>query len=309
MNRLQANLCLLCVTLCWSIEVILFSCVPDDVPTFATPCVTSFAGSLLLLVPFYRRVWGELRQHGRTLFLKCLLLAALSAAYNTMYLYGMKWFDVAAGAFTLCMTVVVLPVILLSIRRRVPLETWLSVMLVTMGICLALGPSLRGEQLAGLAIMGGGCLLRAVLIVLLADWAKTYDPLTIATLLELFAGILALGGWFWEDPRLFLGLPVSRTLVATWSIYSYFVVAIAHALNFFAMRRVTAMNATVVYSMEIVFSIIWGVILPAGVIEPVKLSPSVFLGTVLVVVGCMAEVIDFRGRRHQQETRSKEDSA
>ena len=98
---------------------------------------------------------GELRQHGRTLFLKCLLLAALSASYNTMYLYGMKWFDVAAGAFTLCMTVVVLPVILLSIRRCVPLETWLSVMLVTMGICLALGPSLRGEQLAGLAIMGG----------------------------------------------------------------------------------------------------------------------------------------------------------
>ena len=44
MNRLQANLCLLCVTLCWSAEVILYACVPDGVPAFATSCVTSPEG-------------------------------------------------------------------------------------------------------------------------------------------------------------------------------------------------------------------------------------------------------------------------
>ena len=308
MNRLQANICLLCVTLCWSMEAVLYSCIPNGVPSFATSCVTSLAGSLMLLVAFYRRTWNEFRSHGRSLLPNCLFLAALSAGYNTMYFYGMKSFDVASGAFTFCMTVVVLPVVLLSIRRRVPLETWLSVMLVLMGICLALGPSLKGNQLLGLAFMGGGCLLRAVLIVVLADLAKKYDPLSIAIFLEFFAGLLSLGGWFWEDPRLIFGLPASRTLIATWSIYSYFIVAIAHALNFFAMRRVTATNATVVYSMEIVFTIIWGALLPADVIEQVKLTPSILLGAVLVLVGGLAEVLDFSGRRHRQEQQSMEHS-
>ena len=31
MNRLQANLCLLCVTLFWSSEVIIYSCIPEGV--------------------------------------------------------------------------------------------------------------------------------------------------------------------------------------------------------------------------------------------------------------------------------------
>lgn len=301
MNRLQANLCLLCVTLCWSAEVILYACVPDGVPAFATSCVTSFAGGALLLFPFRRRLAGALRAGGLRLALGCVLLAALSAAYNTLYLYGSKSFDVASGAFTFCMTVVVLPVVLITMRRRVALETWISVALVLAGIVLALGPSVRAAQTGGLAYMAGGCLLRAFCIVVLADMAKRHDPIAVAILLELFAGTLSLVGWFAEDPRLFAGLPSSRTLVAAWAVYSYFVVAFAQALNVFAMRRVTAANATVVYSVEIVFSLAWGALLPAGIVERIALSPRILLGAALVVAGSLAEIGDFRGRRRARE--------
>ncbi len=64
MNRLQANLCLLCVTLCWSAEVVLYACIPDSVPAFATTAVTAFAGALLLFVPFRDRVAAELKASG-----------------------------------------------------------------------------------------------------------------------------------------------------------------------------------------------------------------------------------------------------
>ena len=56
MNRLQANLCLLCVTLCWSAEVVLYACIPDGIPAFATTCVTAFVGAALLFVPFRARL-------------------------------------------------------------------------------------------------------------------------------------------------------------------------------------------------------------------------------------------------------------
>ena len=282
-------------------EVVLYACIPEGIPSFATACVTSLAGAFLLLIAFHRRALTALRSDGRRLIMGTAFLAALSASYNTMYLCGLKSFDIASGAFTFCMTVVILPVVLLSFRRRIGLETLLSVLLVGMGIGFALGPSLRGEQLPGLALMGGGCLLRAVLIVILADMAKKHDPLAIAILLELFTGVFALFGWLWQDPHLFFSLPLSRTLIASWAIYSYFIEAIALSLNILALKHVTATNATVVYSLEIVFSIIWGLILPASVITPVHLTPTVVLGAILVLCGSLTEIIDIGGKRAQQE--------
>ncbi|MBR4190884.1 MAG: DMT family transporter [Kiritimatiellae bacterium] len=301
MNRLQANICLLCVTLCWSAEIILFACIPAGVPAFATTCATTFAGSALLAVSFRRRVAAALRSGGWKFPASALLLAALSTSYNTLFLVGVKSFDVASGAFTFCMTVVVLPVVLLSLRRRVAPATWISVVLVLAGICLALGPALRRTHLPGLAIMAVGCLLRAVHIVLLADLVKKHDPIAVAVLVQGFSSVLALGGWAIQDPRLFAGLPVSRALVAAWALYAYFVVAFAQCLNVFAMRRVTAANATVVYSVEIVFSLLWGVFLPEGIVERVVLTPAVAIGALLVVAGSVAEIADFRGLRRAAE--------
>ena len=282
-------------------EVVLYACIPEGIPSFATACVTSSAGAVLLIMAFHRRALAALRSDGRRLVIGVALLAALSATYNTMFLCGIKSFDITSGAFTFCMTVVILPVVLLSFRRHVGLETLFSVILVGVGIILALGPSLHGEQLPGLALMGGGCLLRAFLIVILTDMAKKHDPLAIAIILELFTGLFALFGWFWQDPHLFFSLPLSRTLIASWAIYSYFIEAIALALNILALKYVTATNATVVYSLEIVFSMIWGLILPASVITPVHLTPTVVLGAVLVLCGSLAEIIDIRGKRTQQE--------
>ena len=236
-----------------------------------------------------------------------LLLAVLNASYNALYLYGTKSFDVASGAFTFCMTVVVLPVVLLTMRRKISMETWISVALVFLGIVIALGPSLRGEQLPGLAFMGAGCLVRAIFIVLLADMAKKYDPIAIAVFLQFFAGLFSLCGWFCEEPHLFLALPLSRSLLAAWAIYAYFIVAFAQSLNIFAMKRVTAANATVVYSMEIIFSITWGAILPAGLIANVKLTPCILMGGLMVAGGSLAEIIDFRRKRGVFEANAVED--
>ena len=287
-------------------EVVIYSCIPEGTPAFATTCVTSFAGSLLLLAAFYKRMLAALRKDWRSLIRGSVILALLNAAYNTMFLCGVKSFDITSGAFTYCMVVVLLPVVLLSLRRRIGLETLFSVLCVGTGIVLAMGNSLQGEQLPGLALMGGGNLLRAVFIVMLADMAKKHEPLAVAIFLGFFAGIFSLPAWLWQDPRFIFGLPMSRTLIASWAIYSYFIVAIAQSFNTLAMSKVTATNATLVYSLEIVFSIIWGTFLPASVITPVDLTPSVLLGAAFILLGNLMEIIDIRGKRTEYESTNQE---
>ena len=56
MNKLQANICLVCVTLLWSTEVIIYACIPDSVIPFATTAITSLIGAALLFLCFFKRI-------------------------------------------------------------------------------------------------------------------------------------------------------------------------------------------------------------------------------------------------------------
>ena len=70
------------------------------------------------------------------------------------------------------MTIVVLPVVLFTMRKTVEKKTWLSVALALAGIVIALGSSFSDINLNGILFMLLGCIIRAVFIVKLNDYAK-----------------------------------------------------------------------------------------------------------------------------------------
>ena len=297
MNKLQANVCLLCVTFCWSTEVIIFASIPGDVHPFATTCITSAIAAVILAFFFRKRIADGVRSSGNRVFRDSILLGVINCLYNALYIYGLKYFDVSSGAFTLCMTAVVLPVVLLIIREKVSKKTWLSAMLITAGMFFALAGTVRGEQLIGLLIIGAGSVLRAVYIVLLNKKASEHDPVTLSTLVTSAICLAGLVIWFIGDHRLFMGIEWTGSMVASFFIYGYFVAGFAMTLNIFAQRGTTAATATIIYSLEIVFSVIWGAILPPNLITPVAITPRVAVGVMFVVAGGIVEVIDFRNMR------------
>ena len=297
MNKLQANLCLICVTLCWSTEVIIFSCIPDGILPFATTVITSGIASVILSVCFFRRIKQEMARSGKKLLLRCLLLGVVKTAYDILFLYGLNYFDVSTGAFTFCITVVVLPVILLTMKRDVSKKTWASVILVLAGIACALGGTLVHAQFLGLLIMFIGCTVRAFFIVKLNDFAREHDSVTLSTFISIFVSVFSFIIWFALQPSTFSAIPWSGTIVASLFIYAYFIVAFAQTLNIFAQRRATATEATIIYALEIVFSLIWGAVLPETLIE--RTIPTAFqiIGAVLIVAGSVIEIVDFKGKR------------
>ena len=293
MNRLQANLCLICVTLCWSSEVIIFACIPSDVLPFATTFITSSIAAIILGLCFFKRIKEEMKRAGKEIILRCLMLGILKAAYDIMYLYGIKYFDVSTGAFTFSITVVVLPVILLTMRKNVGKKTLISVAFVVSGIVIALGSTITGTQLPGLLLMIFGCTIRAIFIVKLNDFAKKYDSITLAVWISVVGAVISFIIWIIIQPSTFAAIPWSGTIIASLFIYAYFIVAFAQTLNIFAQKRATAAEATIIYSLEIVFSLIWGAVLPETLIERVIPSPFHIIGAVLIIVGNLVEIIDF----------------
>ena len=297
MNRLQANLCLICVTMCWSTEVIIFACIPDSVLPFATTFICNAIASVILAACFFKRIGNELRRSKKKLILRCLVLGALNCTYNTLYLYGLNYFDVSSGAFTFSMTVVVLPVVLFTLRKKVKAKTWVSVALVLLGIVSALGENVANINPTGLFLMFMGCLVRAVFIVKLNDFAREHDSVTLSTFISIFVSVFSFIIWFVLQPSTFSAIPWSGTIVASLFIYAYFIVAFAQTLNIFAQRRATATEATIIYALEIVFSLIWGAVLPETLIE--RTIPTAFqiIGAVLIVAGSVIEIVDFKGKR------------
>ena len=291
MNRLQANICLLAATLCWSSEVVIFSVIPEGVSPFATMCTTSLIGAALVFLVFFRRIIAAIRRDGRKLVGRIALLSGINCTYNTLIIFGLNYFNLSSGAFTLSMTMVVLPVMLLVMRRGVETRTWISASMVFAGVLVAIVPSYETPQLPGIVIIVVACILRALFIVKLADFAQEHDPVTLSAGISGFNALFSFIPWCIVQPGTFTALPWSSTLIASLVIYSYFVVAFATTLNVFAQRRATAAEATIIYSTEIVFSILWAVCLPAGIIDPVQMSIPIVAGCVLIVAGNIVQVV------------------
>jgi len=293
MNKLQANICLMCVTLLWSTEVIIYACIPDSIVPFATTTITNLIGASLLFLCFFKRVVAEVRRGGKKLLLRILLLSALNCIYNDLYLYGLKFFDVSTGAFTLSMTVVILPVILFMIKKGVEKKTWLSAALVLAGIVISYISKIGSVHLFGLFTLIAGCAVRAFFIIKLNDYSKEHDPITISAFISLFVGIINFVIWLFVQPATFGAIPWTAQIIACLFINAYFIVVFAQTMNIFAQRRATAASATIIYSLEIIFSLIWGLILPPNLVE--RATPDVFMliGVVFIILGNIVESIDF----------------
>ena len=297
MNKLQANLCLLCVTLCWSTEVIIFACIPDNVLPFATTSITSSVAAVILAFCFFKRIKTEMRRAGKQILLRCLFLGLLKCGYDVLYLYGLNMFDVTSGAFTISLTVVVMPFLLLILRKKVTLKIWISVALILSGILFALIGNITPDQLWGVALMLGGGVVRSFFIIKLNDFAKEYDSVTLSVWVSVISAVFSFIIWLILQPATFGAIEWNGIIICSLFIYAYFIAAFAQTLNIFAQRRATASGATIIYSLEIVFSLTWSTVLPGNVVDHAVPNLFQIIGAAFIVAGSLFELFDFRHKR------------
>ena len=112
-----------------------------------------------------------------------------------------------------------------------------------------------------------------------------------------FVAVISFVIWFILQPATFGAIPWSGTIIASLFIHAYFIIAFAQTLNIFAQKRATAAESTIIYTLEIVFSLIWGAILPDSLIDRVIPTPFHIIGAVLIVAGSIIEIVEFKGKR------------
>lgn len=290
MNGFQANLCLVCVTLCWSCEVIIYASIPDSVSSFATTCISSLIGAAILFAIFHRRIANAIRGGAARLFRRCAILGVLNLALNVCFIEGLRFVHVETGAFACIATAVITPVILALMHRRVPGRTWASVALIGLGIALVVFSTFSPGGLRGLPLIALGCVANALYIVKLGDFARESDPVAVSAIYLAIVGVLSFVVWNVVEPGGFLAFEWSTTVLACLFLHGYFVTAFATVVNSFANARTAPDSAAIIYSTEILFTVLWGVLLPPSIADPVALTPAVVAGCALVVAGNLVAI-------------------
>ncbi len=288
MNKLQANLCLLSVTIIWSSELIVLSCIPDSVEPVATTCITKTIGSILLFCCFFGRILNEIKTFKWDLFRKALTVALLNCVYNTMVIVGFRSFDSITGNFVYTFTAVSMPVLLLMLGRKVSKTMWVTSGLILIGIIIALTQQEGKLSIIGLITMMVACVIRGLFITKLADYAKENDPISITALMTLISGIISFALWAYVQPATFASVPWNKEILASIFIDSYFIVALSYVLNTFAQRKTEPMDAAVIYALEIAFTIILCAFLPKDIVGEVRITWLVIVAVGFVVAGNMA---------------------
>jgi drug/metabolite transporter (DMT)-like permease len=246
----RALLALIAVTAVWGVTFVQVKDAVALYPLFAFLAVRFAIASLTLAGPAAAR----LRRLDRRGVGAGLVLGLLLAAGYALQTAGLARTTVSSTGFITGMYVVLTPLIaLLLFRQRIGVAAWSGVALATLGLALLSG--IHAGSVAGDLLVLAAAAVYSLQIVLMERYAPRYDAFALTfvemvTAFASFALVAALLGDF-ELPR---GATVWGALLVT----GIFASALGFLVQTWAQRRASATQTALAFSMEPVWTGIFG---------------------------------------------------
>jgi drug/metabolite transporter (DMT)-like permease len=278
-QQLLADGALVGLTVIWGTSFVMVKDVLEQVPTMVFLATRFALGSLALAL--IAAALGRLRGlTWRELQWGTLIGLVLWTGY-ILQTTGLGLTSASNGGFITGLSVVLVPLFGVPVLKQKPHRWALAgVVMATVGLMLL---SLKLEE--GIRVNQGdvlvfGCAIAfAIHIVLIARAAGWVDPLRLALVQVVVAGLLnALTALLFERPVPGLGPEI-------WAATAYlgiFGTALAIAIQIGVQRFTTAVHTALIFTLEPVFAALFGVWLQGDVFGPVGI-----LGAVLILAGML----------------------
>ena len=190
----------------------------------------------------------------RTLLAGSILCGLTQFGAGSLQQIGLIYTTAGKAGFITSMHIVIVPLLMIFLRRKVGFFTWIGVALAVFGmylLCITEGFSLR----LGDGLVLGCAVIYALQILLIDYYAVRTDPIRLAAMQFLLAGLLS--------GVCMLGLEELRwTMVIACAIpilYTGFLeVAAAYTLEIFGQQTTSPAITAIILSLESVFAVICG---------------------------------------------------
>jgi len=186
------------------------------------------------------------------------LAGSLLAAGYVLQTAGLQRTSVSSAGFITGLQVVLTPLIAFALfRARTGVLTWTGVGTATIGLALLSG--VQGDSVVGDLLVLAGAAAFALQIVLMERYAPRYDAIafTLVEMLTAFAGLVLVAAAL-GDLRMPRGWTVWGALLVT----GVFASALGFLAQTWAQRRVTATQTALVFMVEPVWTVFFGLISP-----------------------------------------------
>jgi drug/metabolite transporter (DMT)-like permease len=284
MTTTENNILLFSITLCWAASYIFIKSLPPGLSSFAYLTFTTGIAAVILTIVFWRR----LREVKLSTVKHSLILSALLTLSLLVEKQGIRLLPASNASFLAALTILVVPFILLLLRKKPTRNNMAGAVIIVLGLCLTSGFSLPAFMNFGSLFMFFGCVASAFYIIAADRFTKRESPLLIGVVQMMITALIGFALWTIEEPTTFFSIDYTRELLSSIFMLAFFAKAYAYIVLMFSQKYADPMRVTIISSTEPVVTLTLAVLIPAtyGAGE----SFSIFSLTGAVIIACGAVV-------------------
>jgi len=260
MNRLESNIVLLSVSFLWGIQYIFMKDVKNEISTFAFLTLTCGIGFFILVVPF----WYKLNSLTIKICFQSLILALLLVGFNILLFESLQLLEASFVSFVVNAAYLIFIMLFTFILKgSITKSNCFGVLVVIGGLALITGRIESFESWFGFAEVVVAAALFSLHVLLVDKIAKNVDPLLLSIGQMFFCTIFCFLGWFILCPETFCQINMSGHFWSNVLLIAIFIRGYTTIAQIYAQRFVLPIDASLIFSLEIVFTLVTSTFLPS----------------------------------------------
>ena len=278
-KKTKADLALLAITIIWGVSFPLMKNILEYVPAYAYIAIRFLLAAAVLTVIFHK----DLRKIDKQVLKYGCIIGLCMFGGMSLQVVGLYTTSASNSAFITGLNVLMVPVIAAVMLKKKPDRASLT------GIIIAF---------AGLFFFSGGvnfnlntgdfltflcAVCWAFQIIFIDKFARMADARLLALIQVLFVGIAGLGLWILFDAD--KPVTINGTVIAIFLVTAVLGTALAFAGQTIAQKYTTPVHASLIFTAEPVFAVIFAMIIPDvyGATEMPTLTKAI--GCLLILAG------------------------
>lgn len=293
MTRMESNIILFSITLCWASSYIFIKNLPPTLSPFAYLTMTAGLASIILFIVFFKR----LRDFNKKVLLRSAIMAAILCFNLVFEKLGIASIPASTASFIASLNIVIVPLLLLFFKKKPSKNNLLGIFIILIGLALSSGIKIGQPLEIGILYMLFACFFMAVYIICTDSFTKGYNPLLLGVGQMFFTALIAFILWSFEEPRTFFSLTYSNKLLANIFMLAFFSKAYAYIMLMYSQKYANPLNVTIIASTEPIVTMVLALLIPStfGVTESFTLMK--LIGAVFIAVGAICAGTSFLSKR------------
>ena len=285
MNKIEANVSLFAITFFGAVQYIFLADIPEDLSSFAFLSITNFLGFLMTLAFFF----GELFRLDAHQIIQSIVLSGELVLFNFFMLLGVNGVDPGVTSAVLSSFFVFILIFETVFNHKKPDKfSVISVISVLTGLFFMTNADIESLMNIKILYFVIADVFLAFYVMTVGSYASSSNPSILAMGQMFFCCIFSLILWIAEAvlTNVPFQLPLNREFWVGVIYISFFIRGLYSIIQIYAQRYVSPLNTSLIFSSEIVMTMLVSSILsnlfglPSENITLLKLA-----GSVLIILG------------------------